>query len=281
MASKKSGSGGTRIDPAALARSLGKLEPRLSTLPDDGRPSSAALRKAVKELGTLEARLDDREVGATELALVMLAADALDKGKPTVRRSSHVAEDVEIHLGDLHVKGSFVFAANVFVLGDLVVDDALSEHWHGASLVVAGSIRARGIKSGGRIYSGAGIQAELVFVETSGRIGGPRGITGDLVILEDAKHSHAYGKVAAGNVVTLAYPDRKPLARLRALLAPTSFGCIDQDEGIFDYSVLFQAIYKRTLWAAKGKAAPAKGKAAPAKSKAAPAKKKAGATKRR
>ena len=167
------------IDKVAFGASLAKHARLLDRMPDLGKPGIDQLEYAIhKAPPTVEMLMFGRgeRMGPGEVMLLVAAADALGKGKPMVRPRDHLVEDPEVHAGDLHVKGSLTFAGNLFVLGDLVVDGVLGEYSHGAHCLVAGSIRARGIKCGGTIVSGKEISAEVVFVEIDGRIGAATGL---------------------------------------------------------------------------------------------------------
>lgn len=257
------------IDKAQMGASLAKHARLLAKLPGKGKASIEQLEYAIhKAPATVEALMFGRgdHMGPGEVMLLVAAQDALGKGKPFVRARDHVVADPEVHGGDLHVKGSLTFAGNLFVLGDLIVDGLLCEHWHGAHCLVAGSIRARGIKCGGTILSGGGIAAEVVFVELEGRIGAGSALEADLVVVEGAS-ARPLGKVKASNEIVLAHPNKKPLERLRALLAPSAF--LTTDDGIFDYSALTGAITRNKPWAAGRGARPAKTPPAPRDAKAA------------
>jgi hypothetical protein len=250
---KEKATKGTPLEKERFAASLAKHARLLDKLPKLAVPSRRQLEAAIaKAPPTFEAFLDARgreNLGAGELMLLLVAADVIGKKDAVVHRGDMMLEEPTIYFRDLHVKGSLTFSGNLFVLGDLVVDGVLREYWDVAHCLVAGSIRARGIKCGGTILSGAGIRAEAVFVELGGKLGATSGVEADLVIVED-RDVNVLAKVKAKQKVVLGYPDPKPLARLRSLLTPAAFGVVPGDDALYDYTNLMDALASGRRWAA-------------------------------
>jgi hypothetical protein len=171
-------------------------------------------------------------------------------GGPAVVRAKNkrIEEGPVIYSGDLEVAGSLVFGNIVIVLGVLTVQGVIQEIWDFASLLVAGSITARGIKCGGRILAAGPIRTEVAFVELGGTLGSDRGIATDLAILEDPSIKLA-GRLRAKKKLVLRYPDTRPLERLKTLLARPAFGVVRGHDGIFDYTNLFSVLRRGRPWA--------------------------------
>jgi hypothetical protein len=207
------------VDPASVIAGMKRLMPLVRKLPATERRSAAELKS---------------------IAL----------GGPAVVRSKNkrIEEGPVIYSGDLEIAGSFDFGTVVMVLGDLTVQGVIQEIWDGASLLVAGSITARGIKCGGRILAAGPIRTEVVFVELGGALGSGRGIAADLAILEDPSIKLA-GRLRAKKKLVLRHPDTRPLERLETLLARPAFGVIRGHDGIFDYTNLFSVLRRGRPWA--------------------------------
>ncbi|MGN6110379.1 MAG: WGR domain-containing protein [Kofleriaceae bacterium] len=272
----------TALDQEQLLANLPKLAPHLRAMPRDERPTIATLKSLVRGLPpTLEATLAKRarKVSAHDLALVMLVAETLGKGAPTSHGKSVYLRDARVFPGDLHVKGDLAFGSDIYVLGDVIVDGTIEERPHTGNLIVAGSIRAHGIKCGARIYSGKTIRTEVLFVEVAGRPGAIGGINADLAIIEDADDIRGV-KLAAKQRVVLRFESTVPLEKLKSILAPNAFGLVDgeaeiTDDSVFDYTNLMATLSRKKPWDAR-KAPKSAAKPKPAAAAKKPAKPKLG-----
>ena len=177
-------------------------------------------------------------------------------GSPVTRTKGKTLEGAPIVLGgDLVVSGSLDIGCVLVVLGDLEVEGVIEATLDDATLVVGGSIKARGINCTDYVYAGGAITAEVVFVELEGKLRAEKGVAAELVVLEDSSVKPA-AKISAKEKVVLTYPKPTGIERLKRLLAPKAFGFVGGDEALYDYTNLFGALRRGKPWRADG-AAPA------------------------
>lgn len=233
MASKKV----EGVDPKDVAAALKRVMPLVKKLPKDLRLPEATMKKV-----------------------------ALGGVKRVHRRKNSEEEGAPIVFGgDLVIDGSFDVGCVCVVLGDLIVGGTLEALWDDATVIVGGSIKARGIGCTDHIHAAGSIETEVLFVEVAANLSAGKGIRADLAILED-KSVKVGGKLTAKQKVVLTYPQPKGIEQLRGLLDRKAFGTVDGDDVLFDYTNLFAALRKGKPW--RSSAAPAR---APASRGRAPA----------
>jgi predicted DNA-binding WGR domain protein len=169
-------------------------------------------------------------------------------GRPAVRSKSKAAKGAPVvYGGDLFISGSLDIGCIFIVLGDLEVEGVIEALCDEATLIVGGSIKARGVNCTDNIYAAGSIAADVVFVETCGKLGADKGTVAELVILEDADVK-PFGKLTAKDKVVLTYPKPAGFERLKTLLAPKAFGFVSGQENLYDYSNLFGALRRGKPW---------------------------------
>lgn len=154
--------------------------------------------------------------------------------------------------GNLVAKKDLTFEGVTYVQGDVLVAGVLQERRHTDMLIATGSIKAKGIKSGGTIYAGKTVEAEVIFVELEGKVGAVSGIKATLSILEDAD-CEIEGKNNAKTRIVLSTASTGPLKKLKKYLAPDAFLLAEgeteiDDDSIFDYSNLMGTISRGKPW---------------------------------
>lgn len=180
-----------------------------------------------------------------------------------------IPKKAKVVKGDIVVAKDLTFHGATYVDGNVIVGGVLQEHSHKDGLFATGSIKAKGIKSGGTIYAGKTIEAEVIYVEMEGKVGAVGGVKADLFILEDADDAKCEGPIKAQDKITLSLASSGPLKKLKKLLAPHAFGLINDeaevdDDSLFDYSHLMGAIARGKPWRANGGSGP-RAKSSPTK----------------
>jgi len=208
------------VDPKKVAAAMKRVAPLVKKLPKH-------LQLPVKRI---------HEVGLQGVEVVhSKAKNREEKGAPTVFG------------GDLIVDGSLDLGCICIVLGDLQVGGVIEKIIDDATLIVGGSIRARGINCTDQVHAGGPIEAEVVFVETGGKLTAAGGLTTELLVIESAR-TKIDGKVRAKEKVVLTYPSPKGLESLKAVLDPKAFGTVDGDDALYDYTSLFGALRRGKPW---------------------------------
>jgi hypothetical protein len=210
-------------DPKAIAAAVKRVMPLVRKLPEDLRLPAAAIKE------------------------VALGGSAVVRAKSRRLEGSPV-----IYAGDLILSGSLDIGCVLIVLGDLEVGGVIEALYDDATLVVGGSIKARGLNCTDHICAAGSITAEVVFCELASKLVAGDGIAADLVILEDASVKPT-GKLAAKDKVVLTYPTSTGIDRLKALLDPKAFGHVDGDPVLYDYTNLFDVLRRGKPWRAAKK----------------------------
>jgi len=155
---------------------------------------------------------------------------------------------VQLHRGPLHVKGDLEFSRSLVILGDLVVDGVLADGYEHMSLLVTGSVRARGIHCRHRLWSGGRIEAEVIVVKRDAGVHAAEGIHAELVLVTDdeVKLEGVEAKTFIDGETMVMHPE-KALAKLRKLLGRECFK--DDDDESFDAKPLFARLRAGKPWA--------------------------------
>jgi hypothetical protein len=173
---------GRELEPAAFHAAFERVAARLVTAPyhyagsGSGAQSIATLREKYRELPGSFDELIQRDLCEGSMALFITLLVLREMLPPVSRvraRDIYIQQErgkppFTLFAGDLEVKGNFDYENTVLVLGDLIVDGLVEDRFEGSPLLVAGSVRARGMYIGSETRIGGSLRAsELVHLRNT------------------------------------------------------------------------------------------------------------------
>jgi hypothetical protein len=210
------------------------------------------LPETIEEL--IEDNLDDEPIANFVTLLVLRELSAPNhrhRETGDLRLSREASErGFVLYASDLEVAGNFAYELPVLVVGDLVVDGVIEDAFDSTPLLVAGSVRAKGLYLGSptKIAGTLDVTDVLHLRFTRG---------GDTLSVGGAAKTKLYvwtpddsrftGELNAVHRVE-AYPSRDDpsLARLRAELTKTISSALDVDEP--DMTAIVKELRRGSIW---------------------------------